>query len=74
MMVYLLCTLLYFHVSDPSAPKDFNASVNNASSVTLSWTPAVHRDGPTTYFITVEEETELNSSIFEEARNISVRG
>ncbi|XP_048239644.1 phosphatidylinositol phosphatase PTPRQ-like isoform X2 [Haliotis rufescens] len=62
------------HIGNPSAPKDFNASVNNESSVTLSWTPAVHRGGPTTYIITVEEETRLNSNIFEEARNISVRG
>ncbi|XP_067676223.1 receptor-type tyrosine-protein phosphatase F-like [Haliotis asinina] len=58
----------------PSPPKDFWASVNSSSSVTLFWTHADHQDGPTTYYITVWEAANLHSDMFGENKIVSVSG
>ncbi|XP_048240494.1 phosphatidylinositol phosphatase PTPRQ-like isoform X4 [Haliotis rufescens] len=58
----------------PLPPNGFRALVISSSSVTLCWTPAHHQDGPTTYYITVGEETSMNSHTFQEKEYVTVSG
>ncbi|XP_071114656.1 phosphatidylinositol phosphatase PTPRQ-like [Haliotis cracherodii] len=62
------------NIGIPSPPKGFRAFVNSSLSVTLAWTPAVHQDGPTTYYITIGEETSLNSHTFQDKEYVTVGG
>ncbi|XP_067673887.1 phosphatidylinositol phosphatase PTPRQ-like [Haliotis asinina] len=67
-------TTVQTNMTVPSPPKDFWASVNSSSSVTLFWTHADHQDGPTTYYITVWEAANLHSDMFGENKIVSVSG
>ncbi|XP_071114657.1 receptor-type tyrosine-protein phosphatase eta-like [Haliotis cracherodii] len=67
-------TSVQTNITVPSPPKKLRAFVNSSSSVTLIWSPAVHQDGPTTYYIRVGEETQLNLDSFEEKEIVTVTG
>ncbi|XP_046577971.1 phosphatidylinositol phosphatase PTPRQ-like [Haliotis rubra] len=58
----------------PSVPGNLSASVVNASSVEVTWTPPTHKSGPTNYTIIPQQATGRLSSTFENIRNVTVNG
>ncbi|XP_046566207.1 phosphatidylinositol phosphatase PTPRQ-like [Haliotis rubra] len=58
----------------PLVPGNLSASVVNASSVEVTWTPPTHKSGPTNYTIIPQQATGRLSSTFENIRNVTVNG
>ncbi|XP_048240495.1 receptor-type tyrosine-protein phosphatase F-like isoform X5 [Haliotis rufescens] len=58
----------------PAMPTQLSVTVLNASAVEITWTPPVHKSGPTDYTILVQQATGRQSSTFENMDNLTVNG